>query len=267
MVETPNLHLNKFEATDKLDYRIMNENADVLDGAISRPNLLDNPWFTISQAGYFENHGSTKFACDRWMASGGITSVTFSDGLVIKSNSTNEGLTQRIHKGILHHGDIVTFSVNVDGVVYRANTIHIELDGVGRNVNVLGTDAYHFYYRSYESSGYVDFKFVKNTAWNGEKVIAMKIELGSSSTLKNDLVPDYAVELLKCQRYFFIRHFYPSSNAYGYSSIYFPTNMRIVPSITLSAGSVGYVSHSCIAISGMSANTIIGITVTATADL
>ena len=54
--------------------------------------------------------------------------------------------------------------------------------------------------RVYQTSTYQDVQFWK---WNTAGTIrAVKLELGSYSTLSNDVPPDYGEELRKCQRYF-----------------------------------------------------------------
>ena len=69
MTQTDNLKLNKFEGTDPLDYRKLNENSDILDGAVSRHNLLDNSNFLnpVNQRGATSKSiTGVEFFIDRW---------------------------------------------------------------------------------------------------------------------------------------------------------------------------------------------------------
>ena len=72
---------------------------------------------------------------------------------------------------------------------------------------------------------------------------SIKLELGSVSTLANDLPMDYTTELLRCQRYFYTNM--PNSNAFtsprdflayaahGLSGTTFPVEMAAIPTVTL----------------------------------
>ena len=72
---------------------------------------------------------------------------------------------------------------------------------------------------------------------------AIKLEFGTVSTLGMDTAPNYATELLKCQRYFFrypyrVRYFYPvPAGNVTVMDVDFPCTMRTYPVISNIAGS------------------------------
>lgn len=219
-------------------------NADTIDGVHLADirlgqNLLHNADFrnpvnqrgvsvTISAAGYF---------FDRWLLNSG--SVTIAAGyLTIASGAEIE---QRI-EGLYLAGETVTVSVKV-GTSYisgsgtfptSAGTASITLTGFG--TATLGYNA-----------GYM---FVRFTASGSQNVVSVKCELGTVSTLHLDPPMDHAVELLKCQRYFFRLTYWTcgagivaGGAARFYHALVYPVKMRITPTMTFTGATMGDVGN------------------------
>lgn len=209
-------------------------NADTLDGVHLADirlgqNLLHNGDFRnpVNQRGVSGAISTGAYFFDRWIRNSGTVAVaagylTMASGAVIE---------QRI-EGLYLAGATVTVSVQTDaetisgtGVFPTAvGTVDITLTGFG--TATLGYNA-----------GYM---FVRFTASGSQNVIAVKIELGPVSTLHLDPPMDHAVELAKCQRYFFklgttnrLYARFPNAVAVTTSSlgmyIQFPCRMRIIP--------------------------------------
>lgn len=205
--------------------------------ALSNPNLLDNPWFTVNQRG-FESDSSTteqKYTFDRWMCRRGTYSA-LTNGIAIAWNGeTADGfnLQQRFETNKLNIGDSVTVSIKKDDGIVSASlsvtssAVYTEL---ATNLSVSVNKDSNFLY--------VNIKWASTATLN---IYAVKFELGSVSTLANDTAPNYAEELLKCQRYFIAIHSTGNLNFNGYVTgngkayrinVPIKTNMRIKPTIT-----------------------------------
>lgn len=161
-------------------------NVTIAAGGSSR-NLLDNPWFTVNQRGATV-YTSNAYGLDRWKSYGitdGIISgstVTFSAGTLfqILEDDLNEDLL----------GKTVTGSVMLsDGSVYFG-TITV----TDTAQSFVDNDSVKIAY----SGGNKHFEIYAK----GHTIKAVKLEYGTQSTLASDHAPDYATELLKCQRYF-----------------------------------------------------------------
>lgn len=214
-------------------------NVTIAAGGSSK-NLLDNPWFTVNQRGATA-YTSNAYGLDRWRSYGitdGIISgstVTFSSGILLQI------LEDDLNADLL--GKTVTGSVMLaDGSVY-SGTITVT-DAVQNFVdNEVVTIAY--------SGGNKHFEIYAK----GHAIKAVKLEYGSQSTLASDHAPDYATELLKCQRYFIgnvgmkTAVICSGNNWYGY--IY--TTMRTSPSGALTTASNVVVGSSTYAVTSINA--------------
>lgn len=166
--------------------------------AITNPNLLDNPWFTVNQRGLSSYTGGI-YSVDRWV----FISSDSSTSLSVNSNGVtfagvNDNITNRIDTDLKNAllGKTCTLSVMLaDGTVYSesgtiTNSGVEQIHFVNDKVNIFySTDQYYTYVG-------IQAKQVNLS------VRAIKLELGSVSTLAMDTAPNYATELLKCQRYF-----------------------------------------------------------------
>lgn len=166
----------------------------------TNPNLLDNWWFgnPVNQRGQTTYNGSGSFlkTIDRWLLANGSgeNNLDVRSGYVaVKSDG--DGFIQRIEPslGTALNGKVLTWSVLLnDGTLKTAtgkydNTTTVSL-GNGFYCGLIGGSQTIVSY----TTG------IGITQW----IKAMKVELGTVSTLANDTPPDYGTELAKCQRYF-----------------------------------------------------------------
>ena len=169
--------------------------------AITNPNLLDNPWFTVNQRGNGTISSKDGYIIDRWTylnapTSGG-TSVTSENGVRFYGQTGNRFFIQKLPADEIALLVDKTFTATVllsDGTIYTG-TQALKSNGQTTYFNNASIYAY-----SLASSNEIFGIGVK--AGVDITVRAVKLELGSVSTLAMDTAPNYASELLKCQRYF-----------------------------------------------------------------
>lgn len=165
-------------------------NGNIVGASISNPNLLDNPWFTVNQRGATTS-AAYEYIADRWLADS--TGITWSlGGITIPANAGQAKSIFTVFESELSVGTYTASVLASDGTIYAA-TAEItnplvtktfirdvfEIDYIG------STKRFRFYNLSNEA----------------KTIRAVKLELGSVSTLANDVAPDYDLELLKCQGY------------------------------------------------------------------
>lgn len=229
-----------------------------LKGNVSNRNLLDNPWFTVNQRGFTSASASQKaYTVDRWFltfsssATESISCVKNDNGVVITNNDT--AATQFFCQEFDSYGiaqinnRTVTISVmTADGNIYTGTTYFVAGTSVPAAVTVGNVAEIRLYSPNVNRLQFVFDIFANSTV----SIKAVKLELGSISTLAMDTAPNYAEELLKCQRYF-VR--YNSDGAFStlcwgvvtnstktYGEIYLPTFMRSKPTISFSGTLTNY---------------------------
>ena len=171
--------------------------------SISNPNLLDNPWFTINQRGNGTMTGVDGYITDRWTyvnaPSGGGTTITSDDGIRFYGQTVSRYLLQRIPLNEANKlvGKTLTASILLsDGTIYSGTKVYL-----GNRVNYINNDKIMLY--TLPQTNLVELLGVEIKPNVDITVRAVKLEIGSTSTLDRDTAPNYATELLKCQRYFF----------------------------------------------------------------
>lgn len=224
---------------------------------ISNPNLLDNPWFTVNQRGQ-SSYGADVMSVDRWRSGFNSQVGVISTGITLSQVDTSqanvffqiiEDATDRLN------GKPVTISL---------------LDGSGNLYTLSGTVVHNTVWTPLFSKTFNDTFTIQLTAQpiadgiyrysvditiNATKTLtvrAVKLELGTVSTLSLDTAPNYATELLKCQRYF-VRFgsatvhtivgvgMVNSTGTLAWTEIDIPTDMRTTPAVTFSgANGRGY---------------------------
>ena len=207
---------------------------------ITNPNLLDNPWFTINQRGA-TTCATTGYFVDRWKAVSG-TQIT-SNGIVLPIASSVTALfAQVLESSLLNDiaGQTVTLSAIIDNVLYSKTEVmpsdpNALWDIRGIVVGEIECDIYG------TQNGSKSIRFFNNSAMTSAVTIkAVKLELGSISTLALDTAPNYAIELLKCQRYFVRYRTNPCFNGYTHNSniarFAIHQSMRITPTVTYTVG-------------------------------
>lgn len=205
---------------------------------LSNENLLDNPFFTVNQRGQ-TNYSSNDYTVDRWR--NGV-STAIESNTVVKTNNgvtVNNGanllvsLYQKIENISNLFGKKLTLSVILDNTLYSNTFVYDTNDPISlpltsnANLVFLGVDER------------VQIECIGvNTVTN---IRAVKLELGSVSTLANDVEPNYTTELLKCQRYFvavnapsdgLIGFGNPNSATTIFAGIPLSTPMRTNPSVS-----------------------------------
>ena len=163
----------------------------------SNPNLLDNPWFTVNQRGATTYSGSSVYTVDRWICvRDGITIEVSSDGLKVpKQGYFRQPVGTEFMSRLI--GKQVTMSLIVDNVLY-SKTFVISTDK--QYQNFVFDNGCQVAYSATTGVPYFDFSNELND--NIVTIRAVKLELGSVSTLHLDSTPNYQQELAKCQRYY-----------------------------------------------------------------
>lgn len=231
-------------------------------GPGSNPNLLDNWYFLdpINQRG-LQEYNTGGYTIDRWKLIGntGIKLQVQGDGLVITSpNKFGCYFLQILDQNIVSaiRGKTVTISkltTENSGLfsimMYSNNTW---LGGSGNEDGLVTATI-----QIPEDTQNLIFQVGANVAGT-TKIEAVKLELGTEQTLArqdadgnwvlNDPPPNYALELLKCQRYFERAHWNISlavassaSEIRFCSTYYFKTPKRTSPSIVPSTPLAGQI--------------------------
>lgn len=136
------------------------------------------------------------YSVDRWYIFNGALAVgTENLTLTHNANTNGCGFEQKNENVLV--GKTVTLSVlDAGGNIYSVS-------GVATNNGSLTVDIdTNWYAKVYFYSTYTQMRLYSTTSNAIISVRAIKLELGSVSTLANDEAPDYATELLKCQRYY-----------------------------------------------------------------
>lgn len=191
-------------------YAMTNKEMTPYVQAISNPNLLDNPWFTVNQRGV-TNAWNTQFSygVDRWMkqtdasttlsvTTNGITEV---DG---KAFGVFQITLQTDEKVKSLYGKILTLSVMYsDGTIDKGSALLPSDHYSPSTTKVLR------FVNNTEKCNYLEIESYTTGKTNivanmkaGVTIKAVKLEVGEVSTLHLDTAPNYQQELAKCQRYF-----------------------------------------------------------------
>lgn len=247
------------------------DNTDVIN---SNRNLLDNPWWGSGEV--VNQRGATSmihanYGIDRWIGnfgSGSGTVTVTSDGVQFAPPSgTYVGVYQIVPLMSSLVGKIVTASALLSDGTVVSGTRTLTASGTANFTSssdaaaLIATPSNNrFYVRTYST----------------QTVRAVKLELGSYSTLINDTPPDYGEELRKCMRYAVkVPLSTGQASASGFAnsttSIRFnipvPVPMRTAPSIALTGSCVAIGGGAKLAISGFNATAVLadcGVTVACT---
>lgn len=219
---------------------------------ISAPNMLDNWYFRspINQRGEKTYHitGINQYFIDRWIGTY-ISAVLEGNGLLITSDRTPTfSMYQRVENPQELSGKTVTFSILCSEaasvtMAIRGDTGSGSTNVGGKNLAV-DTPGLHTITCTLPSNITVLAPGFLVRAGGRIKITAAKLELGSQQTLAhkkkdawvlNDPPPDQAVELAKCQRYFYKFHgeFFvnTSINGEAFTTFVLPVPMRITPTV------------------------------------
>ena len=211
---------------DPVETQLLNEEstraaADLaLQNNLSNRNLLDNGWFTVNQRGS-SSYNTTGNTVDRWRLTNNNGSLAVSDaGITLTAGSTNEYFQQRFENADYTKliGKQVTLSILMqDGTLHSVTGIVPSVPS--STPSSIGTISGPYFNATsaYVNSSGLFFVQIGVESGHSLAIRAVKLELGSISTLAMDTAPNYAEELLKCQRYF-IRYRSTSNCAIGFSN-------------------------------------------------
>ncbi|MBR4414881.1 MAG: hypothetical protein IKS59_06185 [Aeriscardovia sp.] len=181
--------------------------------AISNPNILHNPWFTVNQRSALSVTANGLFIADRWLC---YSPVSFeitrnADGNIVIDNTSIANYSAIIQKRTTTYinslnGAKLTASIMLSDGTIKSGTITFDSSGNTQK-----------YYEDDDIVAYVlpsaNQLFGLNVkAGKSITIKALKVEVGEISTLHLDPRPEYATELAKCQRYF-IRIFNEQTDA------------------------------------------------------
>ena len=218
---------------------------------MSGVNLLHNWDFCnpVNQRGLLEYIAGTHFyTIDRWFLNSDGTKLSVESGgirITGSSSSERQGICQRVEHPSKYLSKTYTFSILCDGVIYTVigtmpdvllNTVcgttstpfgRIEF-GIGSNNPALANGTFYC--------------FIQVKPGQSAFIQAVKLEIGTISTLSNDPPMDFGRELAVCQRYYVAS---PSdmliraTETYEYNGtvrrghISFPVTMRANPVINV----------------------------------
>lgn len=236
---------------------------DTINESLTNPNLLDNPWFTVNQRGK-SSYTGLEYTVDRWKATGNATTAprtitVNSDGSVsvaVQSDVSHfsQYLDDTVSKYLV--GKTVTVSVNITALTSSAVRVRLRYTKnsayYGEIAISVSETGIHYVTGTIPSdadttSGAWTFEMyetVDATTHGGYSVKAVKLELGTVSTLANDVAPNYQQELDRCRRYYFRRKF-PTANTNiatclaqanntALCDFVLPVPMRTTPTLTMS---------------------------------
>lgn len=246
------------QVDDAVDYALANSNR----------NLLDNPWFTVNQRNFTSSTGVNNIYCvDRWYIARGTGTISkTNNGITINGVGASRETTfqQMIDCGDLT-GRTVALSVN-DGGTIRQITRTVPARTTSNNIFIrftLRDGVSAFLYAMATSSAYAYMLQFQVNAGYTIDLRAVKLELGSYSTLANDVPPDYGEELRKCQRYFWrlgnatyltacIALAESATQAFG--DVILPVPMRAQPSVQPNGTFLCYTGAQSITITSLTGN-------------
>ena len=247
----------------------------------SNPNLLDNWYFEgggsqlgndkypINQRGQTQ-YTAAGFVFDRWFKSGGVTATLDAGGLtIVNSNGWPDGINQRfpMHFFAQMNGQAITASVLYANGSVDSGTAIIDATQNYQWLKYPEADEIGFQLKNFQDGAAYDYfdyiSFGAGANSTSKKIKAVKLELGTVSTLANDAPPDFGEELRKCQRYFV--RFAPKVNSRAYIGtgsannsnnmlIFVPTpvTLRTTPTISYSnCNCYNWVAGGSIALNGI----------------
>lgn len=147
----------------------------------SNRNLLDNGWFIVNERGA-TTITSTDYCVNRWI---GTNLTIASNGITSTANGST--LKQRLLAGLKDSlvGKKVVLSVKMsDGTIESGCVTYAKsATTIFNGTNMSGAT---------DSSGDIIFTFKASN----KRIVAVKFEVGEASSLGNDTLPSYAIEIL-----------------------------------------------------------------------
>lgn len=220
---------------------LLSQLANYLGTKFSNPNLLINPDFRVNQRGS-ANYTSNGYTVDRWKVNNGTVKPQ-SNGISVTLN--NKGQFIQLLENTLsgtYTATIKVTSITGDCVLF--------IGSHSLQLNKAGT------FTITENGSITGISLYKSTAGTCTiNVEYIKLEQGSVST--TFVAPNYADELLKCQRYYISRqlHFYGACNVDTIlnEDLQYLPQMRIEPTFTKNVDYSKNIVESSIAFYGTNA--------------
>lgn len=230
----------------------LNTQDNTLFNTITNPNLLDNAWFTVNQRRE-SNYSNVGYCLDRWiLGKGEITARASNAPYVILKTATqgnNAWLRQKTEYK-LDSTKSVTYSAIIESNVTSQYGFALKISNMNdyedSKMQWFETTANQktlvkFTTTPFEQSA---FEVVNNTNLDATvKIYALKVEMGTISTLEIDAEPNFATELAKCKRFYqrvgrssWLKGFKNSGGDYENSmwmSEKFDTPMRAIPTVNI----------------------------------
>lgn len=217
---------------------------------ITNPNLLDNPWFTVNQRGQNTYTNISGYCVDRWALYGDNAQLSKTDNgveIVMSPNSSDNAFAQNCDIGNELDGKSITFSMICNNVLdYNTITIPEKPISGWQLTDIITAQNGVTLKLARHSDGI--FQIIIRPPKDGAIYTfrAVKMEMGNISTLALDTAPNYATELLKCQRYFYriqapadndlvIGLGFASSASSGKFVLKTPANMRTTPTLAMTS--------------------------------
>lgn len=178
--------------------RVLKGNIDDNFSGQSNINFLINPFFTVNQRGQASYSSTEQYTVDLWkLIVANVTETVSSDGITLSHTNATERRTIAQYLGDFIKGKLVTASILLqDGTIYSVtNTFPTSIGSADYD---FPNGGFRF---AINNSNVAYFSILVNSGQT-LAVRAVKLELGSVSTLENDVEPNYTTELLKCQRYY-----------------------------------------------------------------
>ena len=214
LVFKPMLRPASIQDDTYVPYSMTNREMTPYVQAISNPNLLDNPWFTINQRGITTDtrtEGTTRYTVDRWILRGAPTITVNTDSIVINNSTGTSGHSfyQKIEENIYNKIKGKTVTLSIDAVASASGCMVGMWQG-NQTPQAMGYKSIpttRSIVKSTVKLGNVTatspFEVLIDTVSGATLTIySIKLELGTVSTLAMDSAPNYQQELAKCQRYF-----------------------------------------------------------------
>ena len=214
----------------------------------SNPNLLDNPWFTVNQKGFTSGSAAQNSTpIDRWQVRFNATVLALTpNGLNITNSTDNHGIAQLLDIPT-DYTTTFTFSMLLsDGTIYtKTGTFQTDTSGQTQVIS----SPFSVYMGLWTINGKLApaIYLSGNSSTESFTITALKLEVGTVSTLALDSAPNYATELMKCQRYYrklnlsncigMTTQYQTVSDTHYVNSIW-DLPMRAIPTISYTTGAV-----------------------------
>lgn len=205
----------------------------------SNRNLLDNPWWGSGEV-VNQRAVTTKpttngsYTIDRWKLSSGADANQWAIGA--------NGATFTIASSSIWYMQIIPNISSLFGKTLTASVMFGDGTIKSRTATLTSSASATFWGDTQSNVSLNTNGTFQITVRATQTIRAVKLELGSVSTLANDAPPDYAEELAKCQRYF-LRISQSTSNApMGFGVATSPTSALVTIPIPVTMRSGGTIT-------------------------